>query len=228
MDCSMPGFPVLHYLQEFIHTHVHWACDAIQPFHPQLPLLLPSILPSIRVFSSESVLCIMWPKYWNFSFSISPSNEYSGLISFRMDWLDLLAVQEILKSLLQHNSSKASIFPHSAFSTVQFGTSLHDYWKNHSFDCTICRHLNHVQTQAPPLFRLDLTPTKQKHNRLPTSRKQFILLHTHSTMEESCFWLIWANILKPCLFDRILSKGWSLSLQAAPWPRAESENIVWT
>ena len=82
-------------------------------------LLLPSIPPSIRVFSSESVLHIRWPKYWSFSFSISPSNEYSGLISFRMDWLDLLAVQGTLKSLLQHHSSKPSIFWHSAFFMVQ-------------------------------------------------------------------------------------------------------------
>ena len=82
-------------------------------------LLLPSIVPSIRVFSNEPVLHIWWPKYWSFSFSISPSNEYSGLISFRMDWLDLLAVQVTLKSLLQHHSSKASIFWHSAFFTVQ-------------------------------------------------------------------------------------------------------------
>ena len=85
--------------------------------HP--PLLLPSAFPSIRVFSSESVLCIRWPKYWNFSFSIIPSNEYSGLISFRMDWLDLLAVQGTLKSLLQHHSSKASILQRSAFFMVQ-------------------------------------------------------------------------------------------------------------
>ena len=83
-------------------------------------LLLPSIFPSISVFSSESVLPIRWPKYWSFSFSISPSNEYSGLISFRMDWLDLLAVQGTLKSLLQHHSSKASILQHSAFFIVKF------------------------------------------------------------------------------------------------------------
>ena len=90
--------------------------------HPILcrPLLfLPSILPSIRVFSNESALCIRWPKYWSFSFNISPSNEHSGLISFRMDWLDLLAVQETLKSLLQHHSSKASILQYSAFFIVQ-------------------------------------------------------------------------------------------------------------
>ena len=100
-------------------------------------LLLPSIFPSIRVFSNESVLCIRWPKYWSLSFSISPSNEYSGLISFRMDWLDLLAVQGSLKSLLQHHSSKASILQHSAFFIVQLS---HDYWKNHSFDLMdLCR-----------------------------------------------------------------------------------------
>ena len=87
-------------------------------------LLLPSIFPSIRVFSTESVLHIRWPKYWSISFNISPSNEYSGLISFRMDWLDLLAVQQILKSLLQHHSSKASILQHSAFFIVQL---LHPY-----------------------------------------------------------------------------------------------------
>ena len=85
--------------------------------HPLL--LLPSIFPGIGVFSNKSVLCIRWPKYWSFSFSISPSNEYSGLISFRKDWLDLLAVQGTLKSLLQHHSSKASILPHSAFFMVQ-------------------------------------------------------------------------------------------------------------
>ena len=96
-------------------------------------LLLPSIFPSIRVFSNESALCIRWPKYWSFSFSISPSNEHPGLISFRMDWLDLLAVQGTLKSLLQHHSSKASILRHSAFFIVQL-TSIHDYWKNHNFD----------------------------------------------------------------------------------------------
>ena len=99
------------------------------------PLLLPpSIYPSIRVFSNVSVLCIRWPKYWSFSFSTSPSNEYSGLISFRTDWLDLFAVQGTLKSLLQHHSSKASILQHSAFFVVQTLTSVHDDWKNHSFD----------------------------------------------------------------------------------------------
>ena len=96
-------------------------------------LLLPSIFPSIRVFSNESVLHIRWPKYWSFSFSISPSNESSGLISIRMDWLDLLAVQGTLKSLPPALCSKASILWHTVFFMVQL-TSIHDYWKNHSFD----------------------------------------------------------------------------------------------
>ena len=95
--------------------------------------LLPSIFPSLRVFFNESVLHIRWPKYWSFSFSISPSNRYSGLISFRIDWLDLLAIQGTLKSLLKHHSSKASILRHSAFFIVEL-TYIHDYWKNHSLD----------------------------------------------------------------------------------------------
>ena len=138
MDCSTPGFPVLHYLPEFVQTHVHWAHDAIQPSHPLSSLcpllLLPSIFPSIRVFSNESALHIRWPKYWSFSFNISPSNEHSGLISFRMDWLDLLAVQGTLKSLLQHHSSKASILRCSAFLYSPTLTSIHDHWKNHSLE----------------------------------------------------------------------------------------------
>ena len=109
-DCSTPGFPVHHQLPEFTQIHVHCVRDAIQPSHPlSSPSLLPSIFPNIRVFSNESALRIRLPKYWRFSFSISPSNEYSELISFRMDWFDLLAVQVTLKSLLQHHSSKASI-----------------------------------------------------------------------------------------------------------------------
>ena len=107
MDCSTPGLPVHHQLPKFTQTHVHWVGDAIQPSHPLRPLLLLLfflIFPSIRVFSNESVLHIRWPKYWSFSFNISSSNEYSGLISFRMDWLDLLAVQGTLKSLLQNHT----------------------------------------------------------------------------------------------------------------------------
>jgi len=120
MNCSTPGFPVHHQLQEFTQTHIDWVGNAIQPSHPlSSPLLLPSIFPNIRVFSHETVLRFKWPKYWSFSFSISPSNDYSRLISFRMDWLDLLAVQGILKSLLQNHSSKASMLRHSAFCIVQ-------------------------------------------------------------------------------------------------------------
>ena len=116
----MPGLPVHHQLLELIQTHVRWVSDAIHYLilcHPLL--LLPSFFPSMRVFSNESALCIRWPKYWSFSFNISPSSEYSGLISFRMDWLDLLSVQETLKSLLQHHSSKSSILQCSAFFVVQ-------------------------------------------------------------------------------------------------------------
>ena len=120
MDCNRPGCPVHHQLPEFTQTHVHWVGEDIQPSHPYHPLLLlPSIPPSIRVFSNESTLSVRWPNYWSFSLSISPSNEHSGLISFRMDWLDLLAVQRTLKRLLQHHSSKASVLCHSAFFTVQ-------------------------------------------------------------------------------------------------------------
>ena len=125
MNRSMPGLPVHHQLPQFTQTHVHRVGDAIQPSHPCRPLLLlPPIPPSIRVFSNESILCMRWPEYSSFSFSISPSNEHPGLISFRMDWLDLLAVQGTLKSLLQHHSLKASIFWCSAFLTVQL---LHPY-----------------------------------------------------------------------------------------------------
>ena len=118
--CSMPGFPVHHWLPELTQTHVHWVSDAIQPPHPLSSLLLlPSNFHSIRVFPNESVLLIRLPKYWNFSFSISPSNEHPGLISFRMDRLDLLAVQGTLKSLLQHHSSKALSLWCSVFFVVQ-------------------------------------------------------------------------------------------------------------
>ena len=114
MNCSTPGLPVHHQLPEFTQTHVHWVSDAIHHLILCCPLLiLPPIPPSIRVFSNESTLHMRWPKYWSFSFSTSPSKEIPGLISFRMDWLDLLAVQGTLKSLLQHHSSKASILQRS-------------------------------------------------------------------------------------------------------------------
>ena len=120
MDCSMPGFPVHHQLPELAQTHVYRVGDAIQRSHSlSSPSPLAFYLSQYQVFSSESFLRIGWPKYRNFNFSISPSNEYSGLISFRMDWLDLLAVQGTLKSLLQHHSSETSIPWCSAFFIVQ-------------------------------------------------------------------------------------------------------------
>ena len=153
MDHSMLDLPVHHQLLEFTQTHVHWDGDATEPSHPLL-----SIFPSIRVFSSESALhirrpqywsfsfsistsnestlCMRWPKYWSFSLSITPSNEHPGLVSFRMDWLDLLAVQE---SLLSRVLSSTTVQNHQFFSTQlylwsSFLTAIHDYWKNHSLD----------------------------------------------------------------------------------------------
>ena len=130
MDCNTPGFPVHHQLPSLLKL---MSMESVMPSnnlilcHPLL--LLPSIFPSIRVFSNELALCIRWPKYWIFNFSISPSNEYSGLISFRIDWFDLFAVQGTLKSLLQNHNTKASIFRLSAFFIVQL-SSIHNYWKN--------------------------------------------------------------------------------------------------
>ena len=137
MNRSTPGLPVHLQLPEFTQTHVHQVGDAIQPSHLLFChpfLLLPTIPPSLTVFSNESALRIRWQKYWSFSFNISPSSEHPGLISFRMDWLDLLAVQGTLKSLLQHHSSKASILQCSAFFNLPTLTSIHDHWKNHSLD----------------------------------------------------------------------------------------------
>ena len=119
MNCSTPCLPVHHQLLEFTQTHVHRVIDAIRHLILCRSLLLSPIPHSIRVFSNESTLRMRWPKYWSFRFSIFPSKEHPGLISFRMDWLDLLAVQRTLKSLLQHHSSKASILRRSAFFTVQ-------------------------------------------------------------------------------------------------------------
>ena len=135
MDWSTPGFPVLTFSQSLLKL---MSIESVMPSkhlvlcHPLL--LLPSIFPSFRVFSNEWALHIRWPKYWSFSLSISLCNEYSGLICFRMDWLDLLAVQGTLKSLPQHHSSKASILQCSAFFMVQLSLPYVDYWKNHSFD----------------------------------------------------------------------------------------------
>ena len=119
MDCSTPGFTVHHKLPELAQTHIHCVGDAIQLSHPLSSPSPAFDLSQLRVFSNESALCIRWPKIWSFSFSISPSSEYSGLISIRIDWLDLLAVQWTLKSLIQHHSSKVSVLWHSTFFIVQ-------------------------------------------------------------------------------------------------------------
>ena len=126
MDCSTQSLSITNSQSLLRLMSIEWVTPSnhLIFFHPLL--LLPSIFPSIRVFSNELVLCIRWPKYWSFSFTISPSNEYSGLISFRMDWLDLLAVQGTLKSLLHHHSSKASVLQHSVFFIVTL-TSMYDY-----------------------------------------------------------------------------------------------------
>ena len=144
MNRSTPGLPVHHHLLEFTQTHVHRVSDAIQPSHPLSSpsppapnpfSSCPQSLPASQSFPmSQSTLRMRLPKYWSFSLSIIPSKEIPGLIAFRMDWLDLLAVQGTLKSLLQHHSSKASILQGSASFTVQLSTSIHDHRKNHSLD----------------------------------------------------------------------------------------------
>ena len=118
MDCSTPDFPVHHRLLELAQTHVHWVSDAILPSHLCRPFPCPQSFPASGFFPSELALHIRWPKYWSFSFSISPSNEYSGLTFFRIVWLDLLAFQANLKSLFQHHRSKASVLQCSALFMV--------------------------------------------------------------------------------------------------------------
>ena len=132
MNYSMLGFPILHYLPEFAQTHVYWVSNTIHHLILCLPLLLPSIFPSIRVFSNESVVHIRWPKYW--SFSISPSNEYSGLISFRIDWFELLALQGTLSRVFSSTTLQKHQFFGTELSLWSNSHIIHDYWKNHSFD----------------------------------------------------------------------------------------------
>ena len=132
MDFSTPGFPFLQYLLEFAQIHVHWVGDAIQSSHPLLPPSLALNLAQHQVSSSESALRIKWPKYWSFSFTISLFHEYSGLISFRVDWFDLLAVQGTLKSLPQHHSSKASVLPVVQFSRSVVCDSLRPHGLQHT------------------------------------------------------------------------------------------------
>ena len=133
MNYSMPGFPVLYYILEYVQTHVHLVSDAIQTSNHHFLLLLPSIFPSIRIFSSELDLCIRWPKDQNFSFNISPSNKYSRLISFRIDLFDLLAVQgtQVSSPAPQFESINSFVLSFLYGPTLTF---IHDYWKNHNFD----------------------------------------------------------------------------------------------
>ena len=135
MDCRMPGFPVLHYLTEFAQAHVYWVSDTIQPSHPLSYPSPPafSLSQDQGLFQWVSSSNIWWPKYWSFSLSISPSNEHPGLVSFRMDWLDILAVQETLKS----SSTPQLKSINSLVLSFLYGltlTSIHDHWKNHSLD----------------------------------------------------------------------------------------------
>ena len=152
MNCSTPGLHV--HIPEFTQTQVHWVMPSSHLILCRPLLLLPSLFPSIRVFSNESAFRIRWPKYWGFSFNISPSKEHSGLISFRMDWLDLFAVQGTFKSLLQHHSSKASILRCSAFFIVQLS---HPYWmwKNHSLDQTQAHYYGVQFTRHAPIKQCD-------------------------------------------------------------------------
>ena len=145
MDCSMPGLPVLHSLREFAQL---MSIELIKPSNHLilccLLLLLTTVFPIIRVFPSESALCIRWPKHWSFSFSISPSNGYSGLISFRIGWVDLIAIQEILKSLLEHHSLKASIHWCAAFFMVQI--SHPNMTTRKTITLTVCTFVNKVMS----------------------------------------------------------------------------------
>ena len=130
MDCSTPGLPVHHQLLEFIQTHVHWVGDTIQPSHRLLsPSLSAFNIPQLQGLLHEPVLCIRWPKYWSFSFNISPSSEYSGVIFFRMDWLDHVAVQGILQESSPSPQFKSIISSALSFLYSLALTSLHDYWK---------------------------------------------------------------------------------------------------
>ena len=135
MDCSTPGLPVHHHIPELAQTHVHWVGDAFPPSHLLLPLSPPALKFSQHqgFFSSELVIHIRWPYYWSFNLSSSPSNEYSGLISFRIDWFDSLSVQGTLKGLLQLSLKAAILWCSASF--IPTLTSIHDYWKNHRLDC---------------------------------------------------------------------------------------------
>ena len=181
MNCGAPGFPVLHYLLEFAQIHVDWVSDDIQPSHPlSFPSPLTLIFPIIRVFSSESSLCIRWPKIQSFSFSISPSNEYSGLISFRIDWFHLLAVQGSFKSLFQHHNSKApSILWCSVFFMVQLA---HPYMATGLEDS--CKHSPEGWTEtSKPMVRKQVPGKKEWHNENLWGWKDCGILRHHSSLK---------------------------------------------
>ena len=145
MNWRTPGLPVHHQLPEFTQTHIHGVGDAVQPSHPLLAPSSPTFsLLQYQGLSKESVLRIKWPKYWSLSFNISPSNEYSGLISFKMDWLDLLAAQGTLQSLLRHHSSKASIFRCSAFFMVQLS-----HLSSANINCTFIKNVIQIISSNP-------------------------------------------------------------------------------
>ena len=200
MNCSTPGFPVLHYVPEFAQTHVHWVSDAIQSSHPLLsPSSLALSLAQHQGLFQELAPHIKWPKYWSFSFSISPSNEYSGLISFRIDWFDLLAIQGTLKNLLQHYSSKASILWHPAFFMVQLS---HPYMTTSQTVTTIWTFVSEVMS---PLFNM-------------LSRFVIAILP-----RSKCLLISWlqspsALILKPKKIKSDTFSIFSPSIYQIPWP----------
>jgi len=202
MDWSILGFSVRHQLPELAQipiklvmpsNHLILCCPLLFLYMP--PLLLPSIFSSIRVFSSKSILCIRWPKYWSFSFSVSPSDEYSGLISFRMDWLDFLSVQGILKSLLQHHSSKASILRCSAFFMVQLS---HPHMTTWSLSVLISQGiclemimLGHLAVLFLSFKEISILPfVVAVLIYIPSrSARGFPFLHTLSST--CCLWMFW-------------------------------------
>ena len=198
MDCSMSGFPVLHHLPELAKTHIHRSVITSNDLILCRPrLLLPSIFPSIRVFSNESVLHIRRPKYWSFSFSTSLSNAYSVLISFRMDCLDLLAVQGTLKILLQHHSSKASILRCSAFSIVQLDVCSCHLLFDH-FQCTLIHGPDIPGSSAILLFTASNLASKA------------IPIHN---------WVLFLLWLHPFILSGVISPLISSSILGTYWPR---------
>ena len=178
------------------------------------PLLLPSVFPSIKIFSNESALRIRWPKYW--SFSISHSSEYSGLISFRIDWLDLLAVQGTLKSLPQHHSSEASILQHSAFVIVQLLTSIRDYWENHSFGYTdLCWQSNLSAFNMLSRFVMAFLPGNKCLSISWLQSPSPVILEQKKTKS------VTVSIFSPCIFHEVMGPEamifvfWMLSFKPA-------------